>query len=91
MSPTNREIQLQKNCQLYRFVLHSLHKEVPYAIEECAHSYEYPVDCSKELAALLSQLDAATLNDLMSTPDCVEAYHLRQWWEMYQSYIPIEK
>jgi len=88
---TNREIQLQKTCELYTYVLTELNQEVPYAIEECASSYEYPVDCMNELVQTLRSLDKAKFDALLNKENSAQAYHLTQWWQMYETYIPIQK
>ena len=91
MSPTNREIQLQKNCKLYAYVLESQGKEVDYAIQECADSYDYPVDCVKELEQELKSLDSETFKKIVHNKELQESRDLANWWTMYQSYIPVPK
>jgi hypothetical protein len=82
--PTNQEIQFQKNCELYAYVLRTLGKEVPEAIEECASDYEYPVECTDELSSLLESLDAKTLDIILNNADSQEARDLTRWWQMQQ-------
>ncbi|QSZ41753.1 hypothetical protein GJV85_06400 [Sulfurimonas aquatica] len=89
MSNSNREIQLRKTCQLYAYVLESLGEEVPYHIEECADSYEYPVECTKELADILKNFDSDMFENIVNKDSDV-ARDLAQWWEMYQIYVPLE-
>jgi hypothetical protein len=84
MTPTNQEIQFQKNCELYAYVLRALHREVPDEIEECASCYDYPVECTKELSELLEGLDAKTLDIIMGNTDSQEARDLTRWWQMQQ-------
>jgi hypothetical protein len=89
MSHTNREVQLRKTCQLYAYVLASLGKEIPEAIQECAHSYDYPVECVKELSQTLQDLDSETFDKIVHKSQSQVARDLEQWWEMYQIYIPV--
>ncbi len=89
MHPSNREVQLRKTCELYAYVLVSQGKEVPEAIQECADSYDYPVDCVKELSQLLKSLDSETFEKIVNNTKSKEARDLAQWWEMYQIYIPL--
>ena len=91
MNPTNREIQLRKTCQLYTYVLISQGKEVPELIQECSESYDYPVDCVKELSQALQGLDSDTFNTIVNNTQSKEARDLSSWWEMYQMYIPVDK
>jgi len=89
MSPTNREVQLRKTCQLYAYVLTSQGKEVAEHILECAMSYDYPVDCVKELYESLKALDEASFKAIVYENDSQEARDLAAWWEMYETYIPL--
>jgi len=91
MGLSNREIQLRRNCQLYLYALTAQNKEVPYHIEECAISDEYDalVDCVKELYQELKALDSETFERIVNNKESIEAQRLAQWWEMYQSYIPV--
>lgn len=89
MSPTNREVQLSKTCQLYAYVLASQGKEVPEVIQECADSYDYPVDCVKELSQELRDLDSDIFDKIVHKAQSQEARDLEQWWEMYQIYVPL--
>jgi len=91
MAPTNREIQFQKTCELYAYVLMSQGKEVQYHIEECANSYEYPVDCVKELAQEIESLDEKTFEKIVNDTKVQEARDLANWWKMYQGYTPVPK
>ncbi len=91
MSPTNREIQLRKTCQLYAYVLSSIGEEVPDAILECTISYDYPVECMNELVETIKGLDEETFEKLISDRENELARDLEQWWQMYQMYIPIER
>jgi len=86
MAPTNKQMQLQKNCRLYTYLLILQHKEVPDEILECAHSYEcdYPVDCAVELSEELKALDSETFERIVNDPDSEEARELAHWWEMHQ-------
>lgn len=89
MSATNREVQLRKTCQLYAYVLSAQGLEVPEAIQECADTYDYPVDCVKELYQSLKSLDPKTFDKIVSDPQSAQARDLANWWEMYQTYIPL--
>lgn len=84
MTPTNKEMQLRKTCELYVYVLISQGKEVPYAILECACSYDYPVDCVKELSDELKSLDTDTFDRLLKNTESKEARDLANWWDMHQ-------
>jgi len=90
MSPSNREIQQRKTCQLYAYVLKSQGKEVPEYIEECADSYDYPVECMKELSTVLKDLDSDTFEKIVNNTESQEARDLANWWEMYQTYMPLD-
>lgn len=89
MNPNNREVQARKTCELYAYVLISQDKEVPDAILECASSYDYPVECVSELARELQSLDSATFERIVNNPFSQEARDLARWWDMYQTYIPV--
>lgn len=91
MAPTNREIQLQKTCELYAYVLSAQSKEVPYAVDECADSYDYLFDCVKELAQEIKSLDSETFEKIVNNTDLQEARDLANWWKMYESYTPVPK
>lgn len=89
MNPTNKEMQLRKTCQLYAYVLLSQGKEVPEEIQECTVSYDYPVECVAELSQALEGLDSDTFEKIVNNTQSKEARDLAQWWEMYQTYIPL--
>ncbi len=91
MSPSNREVQLRKTCQLYAYVLVSQGKEVPEAIQECAESddYDYLVDCVTELSQALKDLDRVSFEQIVNNTQSAQARDLAQWWDMYQIYIPV--
>jgi len=84
MSSSNREMQLQKTCELYAYVLTSLGKEVPDEVQECAYGLEYPIDCVKELSEILKSLDTDTFDKLVNNKDSTESRNLSYWWEMQQ-------
>ena len=88
MNPSNKEMQLRKTCQLYAYVLESQGKEVPEEIQECTVSYDHPVDCVRELAQALKDLDSDTFEKIVNNTQSKKARDLSQWWEMYQMYIP---
>ena len=90
MNPTNREIQQRKTCQLYVYVLISQGKEVPDEIQECAVSYDYPVDCVAQLSKELKGLDSDTFEKIVNNTQSNKGRDLAQWWEMYQTYIPLD-
>ncbi|MBC8237113.1 MAG: hypothetical protein H8E76_02670 [Helicobacteraceae bacterium] len=84
MSATNKEMQLQRNCQLYAYVLVSQGKEVPEYIEESAESYDYLVDCVVELSEEIKGLDSDTFERVVNNTQSQEARELAYWWRMYQ-------
>ena len=90
MKPTNREIQQRKTCQLYVYVLISQGKEVPDEIQECAVSYDYPVDCVAQLSKELKGLDSDTFEKIVNNTQSNKGRDLAQWWEMYQTYILLD-
>ncbi len=91
MNPTNREMQLQKSCQLYAYVLALQGKEVPEEIQECSVSYDYLVDCVADLAQELKDLDNDTFDMIVNNPQSQRSRDLAHWWKMYQMYIPVPK
>jgi hypothetical protein len=93
MSPTNKEMQLRKNCQLYLYALVSQDKEIPEEILECAHSfdYEYLVECAVDLSEELKGLDSETFDRIVNNSESKEARELKQWWEMYQEADQLRK
>lgn len=84
MSPTNQELQLSKNCQLFAYLLRSLGKEVPEHIEDCANSYEYVYNCVSELLETLKNLDEESFQKVVHDTKRVESRELAYWWEMQQ-------
>ena len=86
MITTNKELQLRKNCQLYKYLLVSLGKEVPGHIEECANAFDadYLVNCASELSEALKELDRETLDKIINDPHSKVAHELAFWWEMQQ-------
>ena len=84
MSPSNKEMQLRKNCELYVYVLVSLDKEIPEEIVECATSYDYPIDCVSKLAQELEGLDSDTFDRIVNDTNSQEARDLSNWWEMHK-------
>ena len=86
MNPSNKELQLSKNCQLYVYVLNSIGKEVPEEIQECANSYDYDylVDCVTQLSAELESLDSETFDKVVNNNESQEARELAYWWKMHQ-------
>lgn len=82
MSSLNKEMQLQKNCQLYLYLLESLGMEIPEAVEECAASYEDVFNCVNEMAALLESLDKSTFDAIVYNKERLESRELAYWWEM---------
>ena len=91
MSPTNREIQVQKTCELYAYLLELQGKEVSDDIQECAESYDYPIDCMAKLSEAIRALDSDSFKKIMKNTESTKALDLAKWWEMYQVYIPLEK
>lgn len=84
MGPTNKEMQLCKNCQLYAYVLSSQGKEVPEIIEDCIESFDYVVNCVAELSAELESLDSETFERVVNNKELLESRELAYWWEMQQ-------
>ena len=84
MSSYNQELQLKKNCELYVYLLVELKAEIPEDVLECALSLDYPVNCAKELAETIGQLDSETFKRVMHKENSQEAQDLRNWWEMSQ-------
>ena len=93
MSLTNKEMQLQKNCRLYMYVLRSQGKEVPELIEECAHTHDmdYPVNCIAELVSEIEGLDGDTFDRIVNNSESEEAKELAYWWEMHQEAVRLRK
>ena len=86
MNPSNKELRLRKNCQLYAYVLVSQCKEVPEEIQECANSYDYDflVDCVTQLSDELEGLDSDTFEKIVNNKESNKARELAYWWEMHQ-------
>jgi hypothetical protein len=86
MNPTNKELRLRKNCQLYVYLLVSQGKEVPEEIQECADSYDYDflVDCVAQLSDELEGLDSDTFEKIVNNTESNEARELAYWWKMHQ-------
>ena len=84
MSATNKEMQLQRNCQLYAYLLTSQDKEVPEHIQESAESCDYLVDCVSELSQEVEGLDSETFERVVNNTQIQEARELAYWWKMYQ-------
>jgi len=94
MGNSNRELQLQKNCQLYAYVLVSQGKEVSDRIQECVDSsdadeYDCLVDCVVELSEAIKSLDSEAFDRIVNNKESSDARELAHWWEMYQKYIPV--
>ena len=66
MNPSNKELRLRRNCQLYVYLLVSQGKEVPEEIQECADSYDYDflVDCVAQLSGEIEGLDSDTFEKI---------------------------
>ena len=86
MAPSNKEMQRQKNCKLYAYLLLAQNKEVPDHILECAYSHDcdYPVECAAELAEEIKGLDSDTFEKIVNDKESPEARELAHWWEMRQ-------
>ncbi|MFT5661863.1 MAG: hypothetical protein ACI9TV_002510 [Sulfurimonas sp.] len=82
MNPSNKEMQLRKNCQLYAYVLVSQDKEIPEEIQDSIDSYEYIMNCVEELSAELKSLDSDTFDRIVNNTELLEARELAYWWEM---------
>lgn len=84
MNPSNQELQLHKNCQLYAYVLESQGKVIPEHIQDCIESYEYVVNCVNELLDELKSLDGDTFNRIVNNKESLESREVSYWWEMQQ-------
>jgi len=86
MSPTNKELQLRKNCQLFVYLLVSQGKEVPEEVQECADSYDFDflVDCVAQLSDEIKSLDSDTFERIVNNKESTKARELAYWWEMHQ-------
>src|SRR5210317_732001 len=93
MAPSNKEIQLRKNCQLYAYLLNAQGKEVPEMIQECADSddYDYPVECAEELYEELKSLDDKAFEKVITNNQSIEARYLAHWFEMQQEADKLKK
>jgi len=84
MSPSNKEMQLCKNCQLYAYVLRAQGKEVPEEIQDCIDSYDYVLNCVKELYAEIESLDSESFEKIVNNQELLQSRELAYWWEMQQ-------
>ena len=84
MNPSNKEMQLCKNCQLYAYLLVSQGKEIPEEIQDCIDSYDYVVNCVAELSKELKGLDSDTFDKIVNNTELLESRELAYWWEMQQ-------
>lgn len=84
MNPSNKEMRLRKNCQLYAYLLVSQGKEVPEEILEGANSYDYLVNCVAEMTQELEGLDSETFDKIVNNTESLEARELAYWWDMQQ-------
>ena len=84
--PSNKELRLHKNCQLYAYLLVSQNKEVPEEIQECANSYDYDflVDCVAQLSDEIEGLDSEMFEKIVNNKESIEARELAYWWKMHQ-------
>lgn len=86
MNPSNKELRLRKNCQLYAYLLVAQGKEVPEEIQECADSYDYDflVDCVSDLSDEIEGLESDTFERLVNNTESNDARELAYWWKMHQ-------
>ena len=91
MNPSNKEMQLRKNCQLYAYVLTSQGKEVPEEIRDCMNDYEYAINCSQDLSKEIEGLDSDTFQRVVNNKEVLESRELSYWWEMYKEYNKIQR
>jgi len=84
MSPSNKEMQLRKNCELYAYLLKSLGKEIPEEIEDCIADYEYVLNCVAELYKAVESLSSEDFERIVNNKDILESRELAYWWEMQQ-------
>ena len=92
MGLSNKEIQLNRNCQLYKYLLESQTKEVPEYIDDCADGYDsdYLVDCVEKLAQEIQSLDDEIFNKILNNESSLQSKNLLEWWNMYKLYIPVK-
>jgi len=84
MNPSNKEMRLRKNCELYAYLLTSQCKDVPEEIQECADSYDYLLNCVAEISQELEGLDSDTFDRIVNNTESLESRELAYWWEMQQ-------
>jgi len=82
MSTINKEMQLQRNCRLYMYLLKSQGKEVPEEIQDCAEDYDYIINCTEQLTQAVNGLDSESYEKIVNNKDSSEAAELRHWLEM---------
>lgn len=82
MSPSNKEMQLRKNCELYAYLLTELGKEIPEEIEDCIADYEYVLNCVKELYKEIESLSSDDFERIINNKEKLESRELAYWWEM---------
>lgn len=91
MNPSNKELQLCKNCQLYAYILTFQGKAVPQEIQDCMDDYEYVINCSEDLSKEIEGLDSDTFERVMNNKEVLESRELLYWWEMYKEYNRIQR
>lgn len=84
MSPSNKEMQLSKNCQLYAYLLQKLNKEVPETIQDCADDYEYTINCTQEFSREIDGLSSEEFEAIINDKESREAAEIRYWIDMRQ-------
>lgn len=84
MSPTNKEMQLSKNCQLYAYVLKAQGKEIPEEIQDCIDDYEYVVNCVAKLYEEIKNLNKDSFDKILNNKESLESRELSYWWDMQQ-------
>lgn len=84
MSPSNKEMQLRKNCQLYAYLLDALGKEIPEEIVDCIDSYEYVINCVSSLYEEIQNLNSEDFERILNNKELLESRELAYWWEMQQ-------
>ena len=86
MGPSNKELRLRKNCQLYLYLLTALGKEIPEVLQECADSedYDFLVESSSDLSREIENLDSENFEKIVNNQESQEARELSYWWKMHQ-------
>lgn len=90
MNPSNKEMQLRKNCELYAYVLTAQGKEIPEVIQDGLDDYEYIINCSEDLYKEVENLDTDTFQTIVNNKEVQGSRELSYWWKMYKEYNQIQ-